>query len=119
MKRALFVWGGWDGHTPRECAERFAPWLETQGFDVTVATSLDVYTDAELMGALDLIVPIWTMGEISREQVAAVSDAVANGTGIAGSTIYSTHHPCSVCAKMIINAGIRTIYYLSGYADSM
>ena len=32
---------------------------------------------------------------------------------------YCTNQPCSICARMIINAGIKKIYYQSGYADSL
>lgn len=41
------------------------------------------------------------------------------GTGIAGATIYTTHHPCSVCAKMIINAGIVRVVSDDGYPDDL
>ena len=41
------------------------------------------------------------------------------GLSMQGAMLYSTHAPCSLCTKMIINAGIRTIVYLSGYADAM
>lgn len=41
------------------------------------------------------------------------------GTGIAGATIYTTHHPCSVCAKMIINAGIVRVVTDDGYPDDL
>jgi len=41
------------------------------------------------------------------------------GTGIAGATIYSTHHPCSVCAKMIINAGITRVVTDDSYPDEL
>ncbi|MDB6169442.1 MAG: Trehalose utilization, partial [Verrucomicrobia bacterium] len=37
MKNALIVWGGWDGHTPRECAELFSPKLAARGFKVDVS----------------------------------------------------------------------------------
>lgn len=83
-KRALIVWGGWDGHTPKQCADLFAPWLETQGYDVLVSNSLDSYTDEETMTSLSLIVPMWTMGEISGEQSKGLQDAVAGGVGLAG-----------------------------------
>ncbi len=83
-KQALVVWGGWNGHTPKECAELFAPWLETQGFEVRVATSMDVYIEADYMKSLSLIVPIWTMGQISGEQEKGLLDAIAGGAGIAG-----------------------------------
>ena len=46
--------------------------------------TLDVYLDADKMEALDLIVPIWTMGTITREQEKGLLDAVKGGVGIAG-----------------------------------
>ena len=36
---------------------------------------------------------------------------------IEGATLYCTHQPCSVCAKMIVNAGIRRVVYEQGYPD--
>jgi type 1 glutamine amidotransferase len=84
MKRALVVYGGWDGHEPKLCAEIFAPWLRTQGYEVEVSATLDSYLDTAKMQALDLVVPIWTMGEITKEQRKGLLDAVASGVGIAG-----------------------------------
>lgn len=83
-KKALIVWGGWDGHTPKQSAEVFAPLLQAKGFEVEVANTLDVFTDKAKMSALSLIVPIWTMGQISGEQEAGVAEAVASGVGLAG-----------------------------------
>ncbi len=82
--KALVVWGGWDGHEPKQCVDIFAPWLRAQGFDVTVSNSLDSYLDAALIGSLSLIVPVWTMGTITREQEQALLGAVEKGCGIAG-----------------------------------
>jgi type 1 glutamine amidotransferase len=84
MKRALIVWGGWEGHEPKQCADIFAPWLQSQGYEVIVSNTLDTYTDKELMQSLNLIVPIWTMGTITPEQEAGLLDAVRSGVGIAG-----------------------------------
>ncbi len=84
MKRALIVWGGWEGHEPKQCAEIFAPWLQSQGYEVIVSHTLDTYTDKDLMQSLNLIVPIWTMGTITPEQEAGLLDAVRSGVGIAG-----------------------------------
>ncbi|GCE08521.1 ThuA domain-containing protein [Dictyobacter aurantiacus] len=84
MKSALIVWGGWEGHEPEKGANLFAPFLREQGYEVEVATNLDVYQDEAKMQALDLIVPIWTMGTITREQEQGLLTAVKNGTGIAG-----------------------------------
>ncbi len=83
-KSALLVWGGWLGHSPRECTEIFGPWLESQGYHVTVSDSLDVYLDAGFLKSLSLIVPVWTQGEITPEQASVLLEAVAGGVGIAG-----------------------------------
>ena len=83
-KKALMVWGGWEGHSPREAAELFAPWLEEQGYDVTVSDTLEAYEDHAMLEALDLVVPVWTQGTISVEQERNLLRAVWSGVGIAG-----------------------------------
>ncbi len=83
QKKALIVWGGWDGHEPRQVGEVFARMLRAEGFAVEVSDTLDAFKRPGLAD-LDLIVPIWTMGEISREQMTPVIEAVAGGTGLAG-----------------------------------
>lgn len=55
---------------------------------------------------------------IHSEQNAIIQSA-NYGTGIAGSTVYTTHHPCSVCAKMIINAGIVRVVTEDSYPDEL
>ncbi|MCX6943992.1 MAG: ThuA domain-containing protein, partial [Opitutales bacterium] len=77
MKNALIVWGGWDGHEPKQCAELFARQLADRGFTVDVADTLEVFTDAPRLAALSLIVPIWTCGTLTPEQSKGVLDAVA------------------------------------------
>lgn len=84
MKSALVVWGGWDGHEPKQCVDIFIPFLRQSGFEVEVSDSMDVYLDADKMKALDLVVPCWTMGEISREQSQGLLGAIRGGVGIAG-----------------------------------
>ncbi|MGI6206960.1 MAG: ThuA domain-containing protein [Anaerolineae bacterium] len=84
MRKALVVWGGWLGHEPKQCADIFVPILEQEGFEVEVADTLDVYLDTEKMQALSLVVPIWTMGTITREQEKGLLDAIKSGVGIAG-----------------------------------
>lgn len=49
----------------------------------------------------------------------AIVQAAFYGVSIKDSTLYCTNLPCSICAKMLINAGIRKIYYKSGYADTI
>ena len=84
QKKALIVWGGWDGHEPEQVAAIFKRILEAESFDVEVSDTLESFADVDKLKALDLIVPIWTMGEISRELANSVVEAVADGTGIAG-----------------------------------
>jgi len=84
MKSALMVWGGWDGHEPKQCVDIFAPFLREQGFEVRISDSLDVYTEESYMGSLSLIVPVWTMGTITPEQEQALLSAIERGVGIAG-----------------------------------
>ena len=84
MKKALMVWGGWPGHEPKQCVDIFAPYLEEKGYDVEVSDTLDAYLDEAKMRALDLIVPVWTQGTITREQETGLLDAVKSGVGIAG-----------------------------------
>jgi type 1 glutamine amidotransferase len=84
MKSALFVWGGWDGHQPRETTNLFAAALREGGYTVELAETLDVYLNAEKLAALDLIVPVWTMGTITAEQERGLLEAVKSGVGLAG-----------------------------------
>ncbi len=84
MKKALIVWGGWDGHTPKESTAVFAPLLEAAGFAVDLREGLDAYNDAELLASQDLIVQCVTMSEITGEQWKNLSAAVRGGVGFAG-----------------------------------
>lgn len=83
-KHALIVWGGWAGHTPKESAAVFESELKSEGWSVTVSDTMDSYADESLMSDVDLIVPIWTMGEIAKEQFKGLSQAVYGGVGLAG-----------------------------------
>jgi dCMP deaminase len=49
----------------------------------------------------------------------AIIQAAYHGVSVKGGTIYCTNLPCSICAKMIINAGLKVIYYQNKYLDSM
>jgi len=83
-KNAILVWGGWMGHEPDQCVAIFAPYLESQGYAVEVFDNLDVYLNTDKLMGLDLIVPVWTMGTITREQEEGLLNAVKSGVGIAG-----------------------------------
>ncbi len=84
-RKALIVWGGWDGHEPDKVADLFAEILRAENFEVEVSNSLDSFADEEKVLAQNLLVPVYTMSTISNEQFAPVQKAVAElGIGIAG-----------------------------------
>jgi uncharacterized protein len=83
-KKVLYVYGGWQGHEPTQSLDIFVPWLKSEGAEVVVSNTLDSYLDEKLMGSVDLIIQIWTMGKITREQEAGLLKAVKNGAGLAG-----------------------------------
>jgi uncharacterized protein len=83
MSDALIVWGGWSGHEPEQCAAIVAGMLEDEGFNVSVETSTRTFADPGLAD-LSLIVPIYTMSKIEKDEVANLSGAVRGGVGLAG-----------------------------------
>jgi len=84
MKSALFVWGGWDGHEPKQCVDIFAPLLQEQGYEVEISDTLDSYLDPSKMQSLSLVVQVWTMGTITDAQERALLEAIESGVGFAG-----------------------------------
>ena len=83
VREALIVWGGWEGHQPEQCANIFREWLQEDGFSVTLANTTEAFADPGLHD-LSLIVPIYTMSKIAKEEAANLVAAVAGGVGIAG-----------------------------------
>ena len=55
---------------------------------------------------------------LHAEQNAIIQGAL-HGVDVSGSTLYVTHQPCLVCAKMIINAGIERVVYAGHYPDEI
>ena len=47
----------------------------------------------------------------------AIIQAAKLGVSVQGATLYCTHQPCSICAKMIINSGIARVVFDEGYPD--
>lgn len=67
-------------------------------------------------------VPSGTRHELCRGVHAeqnAVTQAAYFGVSVDGASIYTTTYPCSMCAKILINAGIREIIYSEGYSDDL
>ncbi len=65
-------------------------------------------------------IPSGTMHEICRAIHAeqnAVIQAALHGVSTEGATLYCTHQPCVICAKILINAGIAKVVFAEGYPD--
>jgi dCMP deaminase len=70
----------------------------------------------------ELKIPSGQRHEICRALHAeqnAIIQAAYYGVQIEGASIYSTTQPCVLCAKMIINAGLKKIYYFEEYPDAL
>lgn len=82
--RALIVRGGWLGHEPVQTSEVAARELRREGFEVEVSDTLDSLRDGAHLLGLDLIVPIYTMSSIEKEQLDPLLAAVKAGVGLGG-----------------------------------
>lgn len=83
MKSALIVYGGWSGHDPEECAAIYRRWLHEDGFSVRMATETSAFADPSIHD-LNLIIPIFTMSKIEKEEVENLTKAIEGGVGLAG-----------------------------------
>ena len=84
QKRAWILVGGWQGHQPEKVAELQAEDLREEGFSVEIFDNLTCLEEETLLQDVDLIVPNWTMGDISSEALRSWLNAVKAGTGVAG-----------------------------------
>jgi uncharacterized protein len=82
-KRALIVWGGWAGHEPEQGAQIMTKMLRDAEFEVSVETSAAAFADPAIHD-LDLIVPIYTMATIVKEELGNLCQAIAGGVGLGG-----------------------------------
>jgi hypothetical protein len=83
MREALIVWGGWSGHEPEAGAHIVRGMLEEEGFKVSVENTTEAFADPSLSD-MSLIVPIYTMSQIEKEELANLTKAVESGVGLAG-----------------------------------
>ncbi|GHA17695.1 hypothetical protein GCM10007989_11120 [Devosia pacifica] len=83
MRKALIVYGGWEGHEPEECAAIYRRWLHEDGFSVRTATETSAFADPSIHD-LSLIVPIFTMSKIEKDEALNLAKAVEGGVGLAG-----------------------------------
>jgi len=67
-------------------------------------------------------IPSGTRHELCRGLHAeqnAIIQAAYHGIPIGGSTLYCTNKPCVICTKMLINAGIKNVFFIDGYDDPL
>jgi len=68
----------------------------------------------------ELNIPSGTRHEVCRalhSEMNAIIQAAQHGVSTKGATLYCTNQPCSVCSKMLINAGITKVIYTGSYPD--
>lgn len=82
-REALIFWGGWDGHEPEACSKIVAGMLREAGFEVTVENTTEVLADPAIHD-LSLIVPLFTMATIEKEELDNLCRAVRSGVGLGG-----------------------------------
>lgn len=83
-KRILIVYGGWEGHEPRQTVEVFLPWLKAEGALVDTTSNLGVYADRTYMSTVDLIIQNVSSSTLSHDQERGLLAAVKGGVGLAG-----------------------------------
>jgi dCMP deaminase len=81
-------------------------------------------THCEVSGCLreKLQVPSGERHELCRGLHAeqnAIIQAALHGVSTKDAILYCTTLPCIICAKMLINSGVRKVFYLDGYGDTL
>lgn len=74
------------------------------------------------LGCARVGVPSGQRSEICRAAHAeqnAINFAARYGIPIEGATLYTTHYPCSWCAKSIVNAGVKEVVFGEDYPDTL
>ncbi len=83
MREAMIVWGGWSNHEPEQGAHIVAGMLEAEGFKVRIENTTEAFADPAI-AEMSLIVPIYTMSKIEKEELDNLEKAVRGGVGLAG-----------------------------------
>lgn len=84
VRKAAILVGGWQGHEPDLVSARCKKFLEDNNFVVDMYHDLDIFSQKERLMELDLFVPIWTMGELPKDAVGPILEAIGSGVGLAG-----------------------------------
>lgn len=82
MKKALIIWGGWEGHNPQVIANGIGEMLEKRNYNVTITCDFAILINDELT-KYDVIVPIWSCGIKGEYYLNPLLEAVKSGVGLA------------------------------------
>lgn len=121
-KHVLLLYGGWEGHKP-ECFADFAENELLGDFDVVRSQHLGMLRP-DVLADFDLLVPIWTFGEITDTQEAALLNTVANGMGMvtwhgsASSFLDSRPHKFMLGGQFVGHPGGNNVTYTVRFLDN-
>jgi type 1 glutamine amidotransferase len=120
--RVLLLHGGWKGHQPDRCAD-FAARHLLPGCHVTRSGDLGLLR-MEVLTEFDLLLPIWTFGELTDQQVDALLGAVAGGLGMvawhgaASSFLNSRSHKFLLGGQFVGHPGGDELRYRVRFLDN-
>jgi uncharacterized protein len=120
--RALLLYGGWSGHQPEQFAD-FAISHFLNDFDVVRARDLAMLS-SHILAEFDLLLPIWTFGELGKVQEEALFDAVTDGMGIvawhgaASSFLNSRLHKFILGGQFVGHPGGDNVTYSVNFLDN-
>ena len=95
---------------------RSAGWLS----EVAARKELDKLAAEAMAGPLgnSRIGDLLEFGRIAHAEMAAICTAARRGTGVRGTTMYTTTYPCHECTRLIIAAGLHKVVYIDPYPKS-
>lgn len=114
-KRALLLYGGWEGHDPERVADFFEH-HHLGEFAVTRSQDLDALA-TDVLAGFDLLVPIWTFGALTDSQETALLGAVADGLGMvawhgnASAFLESRSHKFMLGGQFVGHPGGNSVRY--------
>ena len=121
-KRVLVLHGGWEGHQPEQIAN-FA--IDNLCSEFKVVRSADLgMLRSDILSGFDLLLPIWTFGELSNVQETDLLNAVADGLGVVawhGNTsafLNSRPHKFLLGGQFVAHPGGDNITYTVRFLDN-
>ncbi|MFP3122024.1 ThuA domain-containing protein [Ectobacillus funiculus] len=83
-KKAIVIYGVGEQHHPKEVGDILITLLKEQHFEVQSSNTLESLLNAANLKQLDLIVLVWTRGNITQQQLDNLLNAIKAGTGFVG-----------------------------------